>query len=350
MKKCPSCGYQIPQDNVKFCYECGCKLSDSVSAPQNTNDDFPPMFTGFNSSFDFDEPKNDTASDTSFGSFDFSRFEIDNDDEDDYTPPIPKSTFTPSYDDGVIDSGLKIKNGVLLEYTGRSTKVTIPSTVTKIADEAFYMNDFVESVIVGTNVKEIGADAFTEFKNLRMVSLPEGLKKIGRGAFSFNERLTVIDIPSSVTEIGENAFENTGVKSVVIPKGVELVSEEAFRICYDLKKVTVSEGVKTIGTNAFELCESLTQISLPSTLRTIEHGAFARTGISTITLPEGLYEIEGYVFFECMNLTEIKIPKSVKKIEGNAFVSCDNLKKIYVPRHLNFDYEDSEIDAQIIYY
>ena len=332
MKKCPNCGYQIPQDNVKFCYECGCKLSDSVSAPQNTNDDFPPMFTGFNSSFDFDEIKNDTASDTSFGSFDFSSLNIDNDDEDDYTPPAQKSTFTPSYDDGVIDSGLVIKNGVLTQYTGKNKRVVIPSTVTKIADEAFYMNDYVEDVIVGTNVKEIGDDAFIEFKNLRMVSLPEGLKKIGRGAFAFNENLTIIDIPRSVTEIGENAFD------------------EAFRICGNLQKVTISEGVKTIGTNAFELCESLTQISLPSTLRTIEHGAFARTGISTITLPEGLYEMEGYVFFECLNLREIKIPKSVKKIEGNAFVSCDNLKKIYVPRHLNFDYEDSEIDAQIIYY
>ena len=349
MKKCPKCQAQLV-DNVKFCYECGCKLSDSVSAPQNTNDDFPPMFTGFNSSFDFDEPKNDTASDTSFGSFDFSSLEIDNDDEDDYTPPAQKSTFTPSYDDGVIDSGLVIKNGVLLQYKGKNKRVVIPSTVTKIADEAFYMNDYVEDVIVGTNVKEIGDDAFIEFKNLRMVSLPEGLKKIGRGAFAFNENLTIIDIPRSVTEIGENAFENTGVKSVVIPKGVETVSDEAFRICGNLQKVTISEGVKTIGTNAFELCESLTQINLPSTLRTIEHGAFARTGISTITLPEGLYEMEGYVFFECLNLREIKIPKSVKKIEGNAFVSCDNLKKIYVPRHLNFDYEDSEIDAQIIYY
>ena len=35
---------------------------------------------------------------------------------------------------------------------------------------------------------------------------------------------------------------------------------------------------------------------------------------------------------------------------GDAFVSCDNLKKIYVPRNLNFEYEYSDIDPEIIYY
>lgn len=61
-------------------------------------------------------------------------------------------------------------------------------------------------------------------------------------------------------------------------------------------------------------------------------------------------EIGSYAFFDCINLKEIRIPKSVRIIEGDAFVGCKNLKKIYVSRSLSFNYEDSEIKAQIIYY
>ena len=354
MKICPNCGYQIPQDKVKFCYECGHKFgekaetkpeepkSDSFIAPFDTIDfaiDEPDENIG--SLFDSSDSPEEQES-----SFDFSSLGK----SVSRAASVSNSNYDNNGDDGVIDSGLVIKNGVLVEYKGKSKSVTIPSTVTKIADQAFYMNDYVESVVVGTNVKEIGVEAFIEFKNLRMLSLPEGLKKIGAYAFAYNERLTVISIPRSVTEIGENAFENTGISSAVIPKGVETVNDELFRICHNLKKVTIGEGVKSIGINAFELCENLTTVELPRTLKTLEHGAFSRTGISSIDLPEGLLEIGSYAFFDCINLKEIRIPKSVRIIEGDAFVGCKNLKKIYVSRSLSFKYEDSEIKAQIIYY
>lgn len=39
-----------------------------------------------------------------------------------------------------------IEDGVLIQYNGNSSDVTIPDGVTKIGDEAFYRNDTIETV------------------------------------------------------------------------------------------------------------------------------------------------------------------------------------------------------------
>ena len=70
-------------------------------------------------------------------------------------------------------------------------KVTLPDTVTYIADDAFYDSD-------DWSAKTHSA--------LREIVLPQSLKTIGERAFYHNYYLEKITIPASVTEIGKAAF------------------------------------------------------------------------------------------------------------------------------------------------
>ena len=66
---------------------------------------------------------------------------------------------------------------------------------------------------------------------------------------------------------------------LVIPSIYEgwkvIVGPMAFRFCTGLTKVTIEEGVEHIGDCAFVGCSGLTHITLPSTLQTVGSGAFS---------------------------------------------------------------------------
>lgn len=66
---------------------------------------------------------------------------------------------------------------------------------------------------------------------------------------------------------------------LVIPSIYEgwkvIVGPMAFRFCTGLTKVTIEEGVEHIGDCAFVGCSGLTNVTLPSTLKTIGSGAFS---------------------------------------------------------------------------
>ena len=49
------------------------------------------------------------------------------------------------------------------------------------------------------------------------------------------------------------------------------------------------------------------------------------SGLTSISIPEGVTDIEDGAFSECSDLTSINIPKGVTSIGGFAFALCDNL-------------------------
>lgn len=94
------------------------------------------------------------------------------------------------------------------------TEVVIPATVT-IGDKIY-------------KVKIVGKDAFAGCWKMKSVTLPEGLVAIGFGA-----------------------FEGSGLETVVIPEGVETISENAFSYCLNLKKIVLPSTLTSIANNAF---------------------------------------------------------------------------------------------------
>jgi tetratricopeptide (TPR) repeat protein/uncharacterized protein YodC (DUF2158 family) len=81
--------------------------------------------------------------------------------------------------------GLAVRGGVLTEYTGDAAVCEIPGYlgITEIGDEAFYMCDFLTSVVIPDGVTRIGNRAFYACRNLTSVTIPDSVADIGEGAF-----------------------------------------------------------------------------------------------------------------------------------------------------------------------
>ena len=72
------------------------------------------------------------------------------------------------------------------------------------------------------------------------------------------------------------------------------------------------------------------QVEIPLSVRTIVDNAFSGcSGLTLVTMPEGLTSIGGSAFSGCTGLTSVMIPSSVTSIGGSAFSGCTSLLRVY---------------------
>ena len=121
-------------------------------------------------------------------------------------------------------------------------------------------------------------------RTVRKMSIPSSVTKIGNYAFFNCRNLTSIELPSGVTKIGDDAFSCcTNLSSLTLPSGVKEIGSAAFHGCKSLTSVTLPSGVKDVAPFTFYDCESLRSINLPSDLKYISEGAFEGcTGLTSI--------------------------------------------------------------------
>lgn len=127
--------------------------------------------------------------------------------------------------------------------------------------------------------------------------------------------------------IGERMFTSRGLQTILLPKSVTSIDDNAFFSCHSLNKVVIYDNsVKTIGMAAFEYCSSLADIILPEGVTTIARSAFGGcSSLSRIDLPEGVTTIGHSAFYGCEKLSSVKLPNSLTTIEGFAFSGCNGL-------------------------
>ena len=93
---------------------------------------------------------------------------------------------------------------------------------------------------------------------------------------------------------------------------VTSIGESAFGGCSGLTSITIPEGVTSIGKYAFLYCSGLTSITIPEGVTSIGDGAFSGcSGLTSITIPESVTSIGDEIFRDCSSLTSI-ICKSKK--------------------------------------
>lgn len=135
------------------------------------------------------------------------------------------------------------------------------------------------------------------------------------------------------------------LETLVLADTVKTIGKYAFSNLTKLSSVTFSASLETIGQYAFYGCESLTVFNAPSSLKTIEYGAFAKSGLETVTLNEGLESILGednnldaYLGpFENTKIKTLKVPSTVKKVcvfgrissLETLYISADFLRSVY---------------------
>lgn len=146
--------------------------------------------------------------------------------------------------------------------------------------------------------------------------------------------------------------------SVEIPAEIEgypvtRVASRAFNLCTGLTLVTIPDSVENIEGGAFYACSSLFAVSvdennpyysdIDGVLFNIDkseliHYPSGRTEESYV-IPDSVSCIKGYAFNSCLNLNSVTIPDSVANIENRGFYVCYSLTCISVNEN-NSGYSD----------
>ena len=112
---------------------------------------------------------------------------------------------------------------------------------------------------------------------------------------------------------------------------VTSIGNDAFDGCSGLTSITIPEGVKSIGYQAFCNCSGLTSVTIPESVTSIGSGAFyGCSGLTSVNIPEGVPSIGRGAFSGCSGLTSITIPESVTSIGEYAFSGCSSLTQMIV--------------------
>ena len=162
------------------------------------------------------------------------------------------------------------------QETGEEQDITAETENGKIPEWMYYRNQSVSAVTIPEGTTEIGRFAFSR-SSLRTVTIPEGVTVIDYAAFYHCDNLDNVLLPDTVNTVGAKAFTHTGwmddfeensmddflisgdilvaykgnLPEVVIPDGVRVIAEEAFRNHTELKKVHLPASVTDIGNDAF---------------------------------------------------------------------------------------------------
>ena len=248
-----------------------------------------------------------------------------------------------SYINPVVNDRLEIPTEVFGEYGGKYrvvaigesalsftshnwlsfSSVTIPNSVIRINDNAFFGRDDLKSISVPNSVTSIGKDAFS-CTGLKSITLPNSVTSIGNSAFSVCKYLAAVSLPNSLSEIPAGAFASCSrLESVNIPNSVTYIGSNAFRDCTSLTSVTIPDAVTYIGERTFGGCTSLTSVTIPNSVTQINEQTFRDcTSLTSVTIPNSVNRLWKESFYGCVGLTDIYCYATIPpKMEYNSF-SC----------------------------
>ena len=172
--------------------------------------------------------------------------------------------------------------------------IVIPNSVTEIGKQAFSAwattsdktsdekepNCKLESVVIGSGLKQITKYSFYHQENLKSVTFAEGsiLENIGDYAFCDCKSLKQIKLPETLNHIWHSSFRRCGLTEITIPDNVTALETYCFSGCDEVTKITISKDskLKSIGNFAFSFkyAPSSRTIELPASLEDIGQNIF----------------------------------------------------------------------------
>ncbi len=243
-------------------------------------------------------------------------------------------------------------------FDGETSKsITLPATLTKIADNAFYNIKGLKEISFENITRdfEIGAFAFYGCTGLTSVRLPASLTKIGKNAFEGCTDLATVEFENGcrLAEFGVFTFANcSSLQAIRIPAAVkeipELSADKAyvpdywgdlvledrfggiFHGCSALKSITFEEGsvCAAIGRFGFAVNASFKKLGGSDEYTMLDPDDDIENNILTIEIPQSVRSIGEYAFYGCNKLVAITLPDNLLALPDGLFYYCDKLSAI----------------------
>ena len=194
------------------------------------------------------------------------------------------------------------------------------------------------------------------------------------------EEIVINEVAYTVVAIATRAFEgNTAITSVIVPKTVATIGDNAFYNCTKLASITFETDARkdsalvSIGDHAFNGCSALTEIVIPADVETIGDHTFANCveletftfaknldeiccidiigsyafynckALKEVDLPDSLTAIGQFAYLNCTSITSVTIGKNIKAISTSAFQDCSSLETVVLDKDLDFANENSKL-------
>lgn len=280
-----------------------------------------------------------------------------------------------------------VKGVGIIKIAGKNisvTKVTIPSSVERIAPGAFVdfynvsefeaaadSNHFTTTDGILYKKGGSGIIAYPR-KKTGEFHVPDAVTSIAESAFlGYSGGSVMFSANSQLTSLGRNSFANAeGLTSIVLPNRLISIESGAFSNCINLRNVTYTGStLKKVGVGAFEgtpfydeaqdgalmLGSVLLRYKgkniaenyvLDDAVTAIADGAFQGMTFKTVTIGTAskLTYVGGGAFADCLSLQSFTVEKTDVVVEfdleNNVFDKIPYVGfKVYVPESLFFQYE-----------
>ena len=276
-----------------------------------------------------------------------------------------------------VPEGVKVLERKSMDSTLHLSSLTLPASLEQINFEALIMCK-VTALTIPANVRVIDHSALSGLSNVSEFSVAaENQFFSAQDGVIYNKNKTVLvqypggnsrtsyAVPASVTEIASGAFRGIGnLATVTLQEGVQIIRDLAFYASSAITGINIPASVVTIEASAFGVLAKLTGITVaagnpnysaqdgvlfdkakktlivypignartsytvPASVTKIVQAAFYSTKLTSVTLPDGLLQIDGNAFNAATGLTSLDFPASVINIANTAFYGCSELAEI----------------------
>lgn len=265
-----------------------------------------------------------------------------------------------------------------VEYIGKTytdiTPTTIESTIAEIiasgeTEATLFLKDFTNDDVVSPSDLTNVIFGCKEQLNVFLVFTADdnpNLDTIGTGAFGNCSNLVGIELSENIKTIKQYAFSSTGIKSLILPKGLETIEQLA--ISSPLDNLYISNTVTTIGASAIKLSDNVTSVYIPASVssmdgvifsganalkeivvsprnnnyKSVDNVIYTKDGKTIVlypegkegdsyTVPEGVVEIGAGAFSSNKYLKTLCLPSTLEKIGRSAFSSMDGIESMTIP-------------------
>ncbi|MBO4803202.1 MAG: leucine-rich repeat protein, partial [Muribaculaceae bacterium] len=208
-----------------------------------------------------------------------------------------------------------------LANSTKMVRVEVPFTVEKIDSYCCYGSGKVEKLTLHEGLKQIGSFAFSHMTRLANVTIPASVDSIACDVFTYDLSLNAINVASNNTKY-------TSVDGILFSKDKKRL--HGFADGYG-PQYAVPEGTLVIGHEAFRGASGLTTVTMPKTLRQIESLGFLDcSSLEGIDIPEGVTTIEYSAFSGCSAMTYADLPSTLTSLGYLAFNGVPDLTELKV--------------------